>query len=119
MDDKECCSEHSGMCRSIKAEQEKADIRFQMIEGNIKIAKDEMDRRLEGMNEFRAQLDKQAQTFMPRSEIELLINTNAERTRSIEIEMGKIGGSSRWSDHIVQVLIGAAMVIAVWLITKG
>ena len=119
MDEKHFCDEHSGMCRSIKAETEKADIRFLMIETAVKVAKNEMDRRLEAMNEFRAQLDKQAAQFMPRKEIEILTIRNSDKIRDLEVSMGKISGASKWSDHLVQVIIGLAVIISVWLITKG
>jgi hypothetical protein len=119
MEHKKLCDAHSGILEAIKAETEKADIRFQMIERSIKVAKEEMDRRLEAMNEFRAQLDRQSSTFVPRSEIEIVTTKNSDKIRDIEIEMGKTRGATKWSDHIIQVIIGAAMVIAVWLITKS
>lgn len=90
-----------------------------MIENNIEVAKREMDRRLEGMNEFRKQLDKQSSTFMARSEIEILISKNSDKIRDIENSMAKLGSSSTWADRIILILINAGMVLAVWIITKG
>lgn len=78
-----------------------------------------MDRRLEGMNEFRKQLDKQSSTFMARSEIEILISKNSDKIRDIENSMAKLGSSSTWADRIILILINAGMVLAVWIITKG
>ncbi|RPI56165.1 MAG: hypothetical protein EHM49_00960, partial [Deltaproteobacteria bacterium] len=58
-----------------------------MIEGqseSIKTAKVEMDRRLEGMNEFRSQLEKQTSTFVDRNEMKLMETRTDERLSKLE-----------------------------------
>ena len=58
-----------------------------LVEGqnkSIKTAKVEMDRRLEGMNEFRAQLEKQTGTFVDRKEMELMSTRTDERLSKLE-----------------------------------
>ena len=51
---------------------------------SIKTAKVEMDRRLEGMNEFREQLEKQTSTFVDRKEMKLMETRNDERLSKLE-----------------------------------
>ena len=58
-----------------------------LVEGqnkSIKTAKIEMDRRLEGMNEFRAQLEKQTGTFVDRNEMKLMATRTDERLSKLE-----------------------------------
>lgn len=58
--------------------EEATKARLNSIEGGIEIASKEMDRRLESMNEFRAQLSHQATLFVTREESESkLIATEA------------------------------------------
>jgi hypothetical protein len=40
------------------------DARFDAVDKQIQLAKADLERRLESMNEFRAQMDRQADTFM-------------------------------------------------------
>ena len=46
-------------------------------------AESAVDKRLEGMNEVRGQLDAQARTFMPRNEAEAIISRNTERLKEL------------------------------------
>ena len=47
--------------------------RLQASQDSLKLAREQMDKRLEGMNEFRLQLNNQAATFITRKEHEFLI----------------------------------------------
>ena len=49
------------------------DQRFDYESRALQVAKASMDQRLEGMNEFRSQLEKQAREFIPRSEHDILV----------------------------------------------
>ncbi|MBV6343791.1 hypothetical protein, partial [Candidatus Magnetobacterium casense] len=63
------CPHHSGIETALKAICQKMDIRFDAQDKALEKATQEMDRRLEGMNEFRRQLDMQAGTFATRTEL--------------------------------------------------
>jgi hypothetical protein len=115
---KEVCPAHSGLCKAIKAEAEKNDIRFQMIEKSIELAKTELDRRLEGMNELREQLTLQASTFETVAEARLIHENILNRITNLEKSAWARQGEYRWSNHIVTVLIGLAVILGVWFITK-
>ena len=122
----ETCIHHSGMIEQMKSlfcklEMVEKAIQKQIEnqEKSIGLAKIEMDRRLESMNEFRQQLSQQAQTFISRTEVDL-------RFREVDVKFSPLlgnseykRGASRWTDHIITVLIGFAVVMAVWFITKG
>ena len=82
----------------------------------LSLARHEMERRLESMNEFRDQLEKQAGTFATKTEENLKHSTLEDRVRAVERVQYVRAGSTRWSDHIITVLIGLAVVIAVWLL---
>jgi chromosome segregation ATPase len=97
--------------------------RVETLTEAIMVAKTELERRLEGMNEFRAQLDSQTKSFVTREmmsstidKIDLKTAQLDEKIASVQNDLSKSAGSSKWSDHIVTVLIGAAVVLAVWLI---
>ena len=83
MTDEKLCSEHSGICRNIKAIEKEIDLRFTSLEKVTQNTKHDLEKRLETMNEFRAQLDKQAKTFAPKVEIDL-------RLANHEIRMDKL-----------------------------
>ena len=119
MPDGNLCSEHSGLLKDIKAIRREMNINFKLHNRGIESAKLELDRRLEAMNEFRAQLDKQAQEFMTRTEIELLalgLRKDVESNRGI---LDQLTGAKKWSDHIIMALIGLGVIFVVWLITRG
>ncbi len=68
----------------------------------LKSAKGEMERRLEGMNEFREQLDRQATTFISRSEYDVKHENIVQKIDSIS-KMVYIGVGIL---VVVQVVIG-------------
>jgi len=89
----------------------------------LNLARTELERRLESMNEFRAQIDKQTETFARKSETDLIHQGLDNRLRIIEREEGKREGSSTWSGHIITTLIGSIIglivILIVWFVTKS
>ena len=96
--------------------QIQADIRFTFIKESVELAKNEMERRLEEMNQFRAQLTTQAGTFATRAELK----GEAEKLDLKLIPLVKASltreGSSRWSDYLIMALISGAIVALAKLI---
>ena len=80
------CPFHSGMEAEIKGLCAKMNLRFESNEKQIELAKEEMERRLESMNEFRSQLTNQANTFLSRTEAQLQIEKVI--TRIVLLEKG-------------------------------
>ncbi|MBU2346569.1 MAG: hypothetical protein KJ888_20455 [Gammaproteobacteria bacterium] len=87
-------------------------LHFELLEREVRIAKEELNRRLESMNEFRAQLDKQARDFVTKADLSTVIF----RVNLLEKESDRGAGATKWSDHIITVLIGIGVMIGVWLI---
>ena len=119
MDDFKPCLAHSGivkslesLCIKIEEKQIHADLKIQSILDSVQVAKHEMDRRLEGMNEFRSQLASQASTFANRREMELIIEKFEARIKPLEELRFISQGSHKASEYIVTVII-AAIVAAV------
>lgn len=112
------CSGHSGLVEKLKAERDRDDIRFQMVEKSIMIARTELERRLESMNDLREQLNNQANTFETKAESRLIHDSFGNRISKIEEAIWARQGEYRWSNHIITVLIGLAVILAVWFITK-
>ena len=141
------CLHHSGLVKWIEAvclkidEREKiVNIQLSAIEKALGVASREMERRLEGMNEFREQLSKQASTFASIKEVTTLINNIEDKNRQSVSELSKLfnnkldniakdideiqscvstnKGSDRWKDHILTVLIALAVMFTVQYIFK-
>jgi polysaccharide deacetylase 2 family uncharacterized protein YibQ len=55
----------------------------------LKVAKDEMERRLEGMNEFRNQLEKQASNFVDEGTYKLAHNNLSDKISKLEVRAEK------------------------------
>ena len=96
----------------INEREKQVNIRFDNIDKALVLARDQLDLRLESMNEIRAQLERQANTFISDDKFESL----SEKVNSIDKIVNMRQGSSKWSDHIVTVLIGIAVVIIIYLI---
>lgn len=90
---------------------EKMSIRIEALNESISVAKREMDRRLEGMNEFRTQLTRQAGEFIGKTEFKLEIDKLEIRLKVLEECLATSKGSSKWSDHIITVIIAAGVVL--------
>jgi len=136
------CLQHTGLVARVEAlhselkeKEDKVNIQFKGINREISIAKIEMDRRLEAMNEFRAQLSSQAATFISRTELKLEVEKLEERvcgldtnlTEKIEVLSNNVEnkltplqritsfaeGKSKWSDYIITVIVSAISAVIV------
>jgi chromosome segregation ATPase len=126
------CLHHSGTERALKAICDKLDerekyvnMKFQELEKHdalqkkehekqIANARDDIERRLESMNEFRAQLEKQAANFLTRSEYEtkhdMIVNrisANMDTINGLRNELREKLGERKWLTAIISVFISA------------
>lgn len=60
------------------------DVKLEAVELGIQVAKIDMERRLASINEFRSQLEKQASTFITRTEHDFLVEKINEIRSSVE-----------------------------------
>lgn len=84
------------------------DMRLGHIESNITTAKAEMDRRLDGMNEFREQLRVQEQTYMPRKEVESSMAAVNSDIRMLRESRAVLEGKASQNSMYVSLLFAAA-----------
>ena len=108
------CNLHSGIEKQIEALHHKIEegtklvnVQFTALEKALDLARLDMERRLEGMNEFRAQLSHQAGTFISAKEVSLLLDKLSIRMENIEKCTNTEVGSTKWKDHLVTVGIAA------------
>lgn len=120
------CPFHSGLQQDIQSlwkileeKEDKATVQFKAINNAISVAKTEMDRRLEGMNEFRSQLEKQATTFASQGEVNLRLYAMDEKVRQLEHSISQFAGASKWSDHLITAMIAVAVFLIGWVVTGG
>ena len=143
MDEKQpirVCHYHSGieerctaLCRKLDEREKQFQYQMHAHGEALKVAREELDRRLEAMNEFRAQLTSQAATFAPVKEVDLKIEKleeksqltvrNAEEKFRLVMQplLDKVAlyernwlkeeGSIAWKNHIVTVLLALAIFI--------
>jgi len=64
--------------------REYVDLRFEEAEKVLSIARIELDRRLEGMNELRSQIDKRDATFVTRDYLDIALEKVDSRLSSLE-----------------------------------
>jgi hypothetical protein len=119
------CVAHAGIdarlnsiCHKVESLEKLFTVRFDAINEAIIVAKEEMDRRLEGMNEFRTQLSMQAATFISKREVELLFDKFDERLRNIEAVSSESRGSKQWTDYIITILVTMASFLIMRYIWK-
>ncbi|MBU1008416.1 hypothetical protein KKA53_05060 [Candidatus Dependentiae bacterium] len=72
--------------------KELMETRIASVEQGIALARHELDRRLEGMNEFREQLNKQAASFVTREAVDLRFCAMEEKIASAS--KGKMSGAT-------------------------
>ena len=112
------CMEHGRVCQMIEAIMKEVELRFAGLEKAINSTKGDLDIRLEAMNEFRAQLDRQSATFVPRTEIDLANQRIEDKVDILVSRSAEQKGSTKWVDHIITVLIGLAVILIVWTVKK-
>ena len=82
---------------------------------SIIAAEKTMDRRLEGMNEFRAQLDKQTRTFVTRDDLTATNRLIDERLYTITDKYDKLADKYDKLSRVVNIGIGAALILEIVL----
>ena len=92
------CYLHSG----IRAE-------IDSMKNALDLARRELDRRLEGMNEFREQLKNQASTFLIRESYDISHKTLEERVRNLEVQKSNLEGRL-WIIPTIIVIIQIALI---------
>jgi hypothetical protein len=106
--------------------QQIADVRndgqvmFSTVEKATAKADAAIERRFEAVNEFRAQLSDQTQTFMPRAEIEARITQNYERYNELQNRVtraeGRTAGSSAAFGYLTAAVTAVIAIVTVVLI---
>ena len=86
------------------------DLRFEHTDRALLLSKSELERRLEGMNEFRQQLDRQAGTFIARPELCAEIEKIELKIAPLIKACNQGEGSRRWTDYFAMALISALIV---------
>ena len=138
------CAFHSGIVTKLEELDKKVDFVFNMSEKSVNNARHDLERRLETMNEFRAQLLSQAATVVTKSELinliekldlksETTINRVDEkfelvitpfkkqigsRIKEIEKQKSSEEGSLIWKNYILTVLISMAVALVVHFALK-
>jgi hypothetical protein len=117
------CPHHSGieaelrkLCLLMEERKELLNVQLRQIDHSVTLAKQDMERRLEEMNQFRAQLTTQAGTFATRNELK----TEAEKLDLKLVPLLKSSltreGANQWSTYLIMALISGAIVLLAKLI---
>lgn len=96
---KDVCKWHSGIAVELKS-----------IQMALNLARRELDRRLEGMNEFREQLRAQANTFMTIKEYDIAHKELERRIRALEENKSNLEGRM-WIIPSIIVLIQLGLLV--------
>ena len=133
----ETCPHHSGIvaqfnaiCTKLELIEKSIAKQLELHEKQVITTAKDLERRLESMNEIRAQLNRQADTFITKTEVTLLFekldlnaNTmargNRERIDMLEKMYAEGRGGKKWEDHLITVLIGMAVLITIWIMQHG
>ena len=104
------------LCLLLEERKDLMNVRFNQMKEEVVLARSDMERRLEGMNEFRAQLTNQATLFATRAELK----TEAEKLDLKLVPLLKSSltreGSSRVIDYLVMAIIAGAIALLFRLI---
>ena len=96
------------VCAQFTAIEKAAALAAGELEKDVTLARAEMERRLEGMNEFRAQLEKQASTFMSRDYYDSEHRSLFNEVRLLREWKSQTEGAKGWSN----ILAAAAVLIS-------
>ena len=95
--------------------REHLESRIQALEKATEVAARGMERRLEGMNEFRSQLEKQTRTFVDKEAYQHRHDMVCDRIKELESFKDKLDGKASASAlQLTTILAVAALVIAVF-----
>lgn len=119
----------SEICNKILRIEKSIEQRFEENKERINLAREQMERRLEGMNEFRAQLTEQTRTFVNRKELDLIVQKletrfellgkgNRERIEQLEKEYAMRKGSQIWETVIITAMVSATIIVVAHFLFK-
>jgi hypothetical protein len=95
----------------MKAIGREVELRFQAMDKSVRIAADAMDRRLEGMNEFRGQLSDQANRFIPREEYCAAHERIVDDIRGLRESRAEIAGKASMGSVLIAYGLSAIGII--------
>ena len=102
----------------------KIEQHFDLLDKAVNKSERAMDKRLDGMNEFRDALEDQNRTFMPRKELESIIGDIQDKLNRLEKHQERIanmkqGGNIVWAYVLSGVSLMAALIALVTNIGGG
>jgi len=100
-----------------KSWDEWVDLRFEELEKRSEAARREMERRLETMNEFREQLNKQAATFITRDIYESRHQTLCDHIHNLERLQAAAEARGKVYSVVVAALTSILVALIVYFIT--
>jgi hypothetical protein len=95
------------------------DVRINELEKATTIASEEMNRRLEGMNEIRSQLDRQANSFLTKDAFEAYKETIMVKLGTITSKEEKREGAIGAYHLIVTAVVSVVTAFVLFLIFRG
>jgi len=96
--------------------KEYMEARMEAIGTAVVVAREEMTRRLESMNDLRAQLDNQARQFVTKAEHELVVNQLSELR---EFRASQEGKASVMLVIVTMGLAAAGLFVSIFALLKG
>jgi hypothetical protein len=99
--------------------KEYVDLRFSESEKALRIATAEMNRRLEGMNEIRSQLDRQASTFVSRDALDGVAEKMSDRIQACVEKVTSESARNKAYTIIVSASVSMAVGIIVGLVVAA
>jgi hypothetical protein len=91
--------------------KEHIESRIAALENATTIAAENMEKRLDGMNEFRAQLKDQANTFISRNEYVLTIEKLISDIKTLQLSKANLEGKASQQSVLVAYLISIIGII--------
>jgi hypothetical protein len=88
-------------------------VQFISQEKAIKVASDEMNRRLEGMNEFREQLNRQAGTFVEKNLYEAEYAALRKEIELLREWKARSEGATSWSNIMAVIALIVSMIAGI------
>jgi hypothetical protein len=95
------------------------DLRFAEVDKALRIYTTEMNRRLEGMNEIRSQLDRQAATFQTKDASALITDRVEEKIAAVQISAAGEAAKTKLYALFTAALISIVIGLTVYFITRG
>ena len=95
--------------------EEHVSVRFKALDKALDLAREGVDYRLKGMNEFRAQLEKQTDTFATSAEIDMRFRETVRRVEELEKRSNMASGASKWTDILLTAGISIVVFVLGWV----